>query len=294
MKLSACIVVYNGYDEALKAAQTVLRFTRRHPLTLYLVDNASPDGSGQKLEAALHSGLLAAGEGQQVVVRCRTENGGFGTGHNMVLPELDSDYHFILNPDIQLTADTLSDLADWMEQHPDVVMARPALVFPDGRPQQLPLRRCALRPMVYRQLPALRFWAKYNDAYLMKDKDLTRPTEIEFCTGSFGGAHPHFPGGGRLRREVLHVCGRRRPHPEDAHSGQGVSCAAVHGHPRLAPRRPPQPQACPLADQQPAAVLLQVGIPVVNPRTLSGGFTITARFPRYNLSVSPTARQLPW
>ena len=72
-----------------------------------------------------------------------------------------------------------------MDQHPDVVMARPALVFPDGRPQQLPLRRCALRPMVYRQLPALRFWAKYNDAYLMKDKDLTRPTEIEFCTGSF-------------------------------------------------------------------------------------------------------------
>ena len=46
MNLSACIVVYNGYDEVLKAAQTVLQFTRRYPLTLYLVDNASPDGSG--------------------------------------------------------------------------------------------------------------------------------------------------------------------------------------------------------------------------------------------------------
>ena len=45
MELSACIVVYNGCDEALKAAQTVLQYTRRHPLTLYLVDNASPDGS---------------------------------------------------------------------------------------------------------------------------------------------------------------------------------------------------------------------------------------------------------
>ena len=284
MKLSACIVVYNGYDEALKAAQTVLRFTRRHPLTLYLVDNASPDGSGQKLEAALHSGLLAAGEGQQVVVRCRTENGGFGTGHNMVLPELDSDYHFILNPDIQLTADTLSDLADWMEQHPDVVMARPALVFPDGRPQQLPLRRCALRPMVYRQLPALRFWAKYNDAYLMKDKDLTRPTEIEFCTGSFSAVRTRtfravggfdekyfmYVEDADLTQKILFYNGGakltvRRPHPEDAHAGQGISCAAVHGHPRLAPRRPPQPQACSLADRQPAAVLLQVGIPVVNP-----------------------------
>ena len=49
MKLSACIVVYNGYDEALKAAQTVLHCTRRYPVTLYLVDNASPVGSGQNL-----------------------------------------------------------------------------------------------------------------------------------------------------------------------------------------------------------------------------------------------------
>ena len=118
-------------------------------------------------------------------MRCRKENGGFGTGHNTVLPELTSDYHFILNPDIQLTADTLSDLADWMAEHPDAVMARPGLRFPDGRPQSLPLRRCALRPMVYRQLPFLKFWEKYNRAYLMEGEDLSAPVEIEFCTGSF-------------------------------------------------------------------------------------------------------------
>ena len=156
MELSACIVVYNGCDEALRAAQTVLQYTRRHPLTLYLVDNASPDGSGARLEAAVRSGALSTLPGQRVEVRCRKENGGFGTGHNTILPELTSDYHFILNPDIQLTADTLSDLADWMAAHPDAVMARPGLCFPDGRTQHLPLRRCALRPMVYRQLPFLK------------------------------------------------------------------------------------------------------------------------------------------
>ena len=133
MNLSACIVVCNGYDEVLKAAQTVLQFTRRYPLTLYLVDNASPDGSGPRLEQAVREGLLAPGTGQRVEVRCRKENGGFGTGHNTVLPELASTYHFILNPDIQLMADTLSDLADWMARHPDAVMARPGLVFPDGQ-----------------------------------------------------------------------------------------------------------------------------------------------------------------
>ena len=86
---------------------------------------------------------------------------------------------------MQLTGDTLSVLADWMAAHPGVVMPRPGLVFPDGRPQQLPLRRCSVRAMVYRQLPCLRFWAKCNDRYLMADRDLTQPTEIEFCTGSF-------------------------------------------------------------------------------------------------------------
>jgi len=72
-----------------------------------------------------------------------------------------------------------------MVQHPGVVMARPALTFPDGQPQRLPLRRCNVRAMVYRQLPCLKFWAKYNERYLMADRDLTQPTEIEFCTGSF-------------------------------------------------------------------------------------------------------------
>ena len=64
MKLSACIVVYNGYDEALKAAQTVLHCTRRYPVTLYLVDNASPDGSGKRLPAAAKDGTLRTAPGQ--------------------------------------------------------------------------------------------------------------------------------------------------------------------------------------------------------------------------------------
>ena len=185
MELSACIVVYNGAGEAIRAAQTVLDCTRRYPLTLYLVDNASPDGSGQQLTAAAKDGTLRTAPGQTVQVLCRLENGGFGTGHNTVLSLLHSRVHFILNPDIQLTADTLSDLADWMAAHPDAVMARPGLRFPDGRSQSLPLRRCALRPMVYRQLPFLKFWEKYNRAYLMEGENLSAPVEIEFCTGSF-------------------------------------------------------------------------------------------------------------
>lgn len=183
LTLSACIVNYGDPAEALRAAASVLEYTRRHPLTLYLVDNASPDGAGEALARGAES--LQTAEGQTVRTICRRENGGFGAGHNTVLPELTSDYHFILNPDILLGADTLSDLADWMDQHPDVVMARPELHFPSGELQVLPLRRCRLLAMVYRQLPSLRFLKKINDDYTMADRDLTQPTEIEFCTGSF-------------------------------------------------------------------------------------------------------------
>lgn len=184
VKLSACIVLYNDLDEALKAAASVLEHTRRHPLTLYLVDNASPDGSGARLEQAAARRLCPA-EGQEVRVICRTVNGGFGTGHNTVLPELASEIHFILNPDILLEGDTLSDLAEWLAAHPQAVMARPGLRFPDGRPQQLPLRKCSALALVYRQAEWLKFLKPFNDRYVMADCDLTRPTEIEFCTGSF-------------------------------------------------------------------------------------------------------------
>ena len=166
MNLSACIVTYNDCEEALRAAASVLEHTRRHPLTLYLVDNASPDGTGDQLHQAVQDGQLAPGDGQTVRVICRARNGGFGAGHNTVLPELSSDCHFILNPDIQLTDDTLSDLAEWMEAHPAAVMARPALCFPDGR-------------------TLLTSWKKYNDAYVMAGEDLSKPRQIEFCTGSF-------------------------------------------------------------------------------------------------------------
>ena len=59
MNLSATIVTYNDQAEALRAAASVLEHTRRHPLTLYLVDNASTDGTGPALEAAAACGRLA-------------------------------------------------------------------------------------------------------------------------------------------------------------------------------------------------------------------------------------------
>lgn len=173
-KISGCIVSYNGAEEVIKAVTSLQQHTTDCELTLYLVDNASPDGTGEQLKQ------LSA---PNVQVICLPKNLGFGAGHNQVLPLLDSEYHFVLNPDIFIDNNLLPAICNWMDEHADVVMATPQLLFPDGRVQVLPKRKPNILGLAARQgVPGLK---KFGDRYAMLDKDLSQPTPIEFCTGSF-------------------------------------------------------------------------------------------------------------
>lgn len=173
-KISACIVTYNDYEEAYLAACTVLDHCPG--AELYLVDNASADGTGRRMQESL---------GEKAHVICREENGGFGKGHNTVIPLTDSDYHFVLNPDIQVKDDVLQKICDWMDANPDVVMATPQLYFPDGGVQNLPRRVPNFMGLLARQLPNVGFMQRFDRHYTMQDEDLTKPQDIQFCTGSF-------------------------------------------------------------------------------------------------------------
>lgn len=173
--ISACIVSYNGAEEVIRAAKSLLEHTKDAEFTLYLVDNASPDGTGKVL--AEHPWP------QNVQVICLEQNIGFGKGHNTVLPLLKSDVHFILNPDILVDSEVLCQIADWMQQHPKAAMATPRLLFPDGQVQVLPKRKPTVLGLAARQgIPGLK---KFGDHYAMLDEDLTKPIQIQFCTGSF-------------------------------------------------------------------------------------------------------------
>lgn len=129
-KLSACIVAYCDYDEVCAAVRSILHYTPAADFALYVVDNASPDGCGQKLAAT------DFGDARVTVIQL-AENVGFGKGHNTVLERLDSEVHFILNPDILLTGDILDGLADWLLTQNGAAMAHPPAVLP-GRPPAAP------------------------------------------------------------------------------------------------------------------------------------------------------------
>ena len=99
-KISACIVAYCDYDEVCAAVRSILHYTPTPDFTLYVVDNASPDGCGKQLAETDFGDT-------RVTVLTLSENVGFGRGHNAVLDRLTSEVHFILNPDIVLTENIL-------------------------------------------------------------------------------------------------------------------------------------------------------------------------------------------
>ncbi len=176
INISASIVSYGGFDEVCNTVSSIVKHTQNSIFSLYVVDNASPDGTGVKLKNA----KFAA----DVKIILQDENKGFGAGHNAVLPLLQSEFHAIINPDIILSNNAINTLCEYLIQNPDVVMVTPRLFYPSGKEQFTAKRKPTFMALLSRQLP-LPFLKKFELSYQMRNEDLTKPTEIDFCTGCF-------------------------------------------------------------------------------------------------------------
>ncbi|MHB1936438.1 MAG: glycosyltransferase family 2 protein [Acidobacteriaceae bacterium] len=119
------------------------------------------------------------------------ENAGFGRGHNLALKHLagvDAPYHLILNPDIAFDADALGRLADVMDTHPDVGLAMPKVLYPDGSNQYL----CKLLPapidLVLRRFlpgPWKRLAQRRTASYELRALDYDAPAYVPSLSGCF-------------------------------------------------------------------------------------------------------------
>lgn len=174
LKVSGAIVTYKSYDKCREAVESILAHTKGVDLTLYIVDNASGDDTLQKLKA----------EFPAIQTLQLPGNKGFGHGHNAVLPLLDSDFHAVINPDILIDRDVLTELCGYLRENDDIGLVTPQIRYPDGRDQQLPKRDPSFLALVGRHLFKKRL-RPVVEHYQMLDEDLSKPTDIEFATGSF-------------------------------------------------------------------------------------------------------------
>ena len=166
--ISACIVAYCDYEEVCAAVRSILHFTPAPDFTLYIVDNASPDGCGKQLAdtdwADPRAGALPAGERRL----CR--------GQRRVW-QLHSSVHFILNPDIVLTGDIFAADAEWVAGSAGDGHGYPAAA-PPRRPLAAPAPGASPPWLLARQLAPVRggaFKKPTTTSWHHAGRDLTAP-----------------------------------------------------------------------------------------------------------------------
>lgn len=172
--VTGSIVTYNNISTIAKTLETLFGETKDIDFKLYVLDNGSSDGTPEFIEKNY----------PDVTVIRSGKNVGFGAGHNIIINQVESKYHAVINPDIVLTQNAVKKMADYMDENPDIGLLSPRICFPDGRDQILGKRNPHLKYLVASRLRGDEP-SKLLREYAMLDCDLSKPTEIENATGCF-------------------------------------------------------------------------------------------------------------
>lgn len=172
--VTGSIVTYNNISTIAKTLETLFGETKDIDFKLYVLDNGSSDGTPEYIEKNY----------PDVTVIRSGKNVGFGAGHNIIINQVESKYHAVINPDIVLTQNAVKKMADYMDGNPEIGLLSPRICFPDGRDQILGKRNPHLKYLVASRLRGAEP-SKLLKEYAMLDCDLSKPTEIENATGCF-------------------------------------------------------------------------------------------------------------
>ncbi len=177
MDLSVVLVSYNTRDLLEQALRTVLDAAAGLRVEVFVVDNASRDGSAELVEEKF----------PQVRLIRSPRNVGFAAGNNLAFRQVQGRYVLLLNTDTVVRQDTLRCLVDFLDAHPEAGAAGCKILNPDGS-LQLACRRGFPTPMaafckvsgLSRLFPNSRRLAAYNLTYL----DPEQVNEVDALSGS--------------------------------------------------------------------------------------------------------------
>lgn len=173
--ISAAIVTYNDSKKAERICRQLLKYTVKYPLKLYVIDNASSDDTVECISKLSGVELIK-----------NNANVGFGAAHNQVLNYEIGRYHFVINPDIEINGDILSDMADFMDKNTDIVMSMPKIINQDGTEQNLPKEKPTFTRLFLGRLSKFGgVFKKIRDSYTWADRAIAETTDIRFCSGCF-------------------------------------------------------------------------------------------------------------
>jgi len=172
IKVSGCIVTYNNAEIIEDCIESIFRETKGIDFHLFVSDNHSSDDTVQRIRDKF----------PEVEIIQNLSNEGFGQGHNKVIDMLDSQYHVIINPDIKLCQDVITELVKYMEENPLVGQIGPKVVNNDGTEQHLPKRDPSIRYVILSKFMPFRH---YRRKYTREEEHLKDVTRVDSCSGCF-------------------------------------------------------------------------------------------------------------
>ncbi len=120
--VSVVLVSYNTAEMTKKAIELVKASLCQLNIEIFVVDNASRDGSS----------AMVASEFPEVQLISNQTNVGFGRANNQVLPLYHGRYMLLLNTDAFVEQDTLQKTVDFMDSHPQTGILGVKLLGRDG------------------------------------------------------------------------------------------------------------------------------------------------------------------
>lgn len=115
-KVAIVILNYNGRNFLEKFLPSVIEHSV--PYTVYVADSASKDDSVAWMQANYPSVKLLQ----------LSNNYGYAGGYNHALREIKAEYYVLLNSDVEVTANWLSPMIEFLDERPTIAACQPKLL----------------------------------------------------------------------------------------------------------------------------------------------------------------------
>lgn len=189
MDLSIIIVNYNTRDLLRKCLQSVFASRTNHAFEVWVVDNASTDGSAEMVRSEFPKVKLIENQ----------ENAGYARANNQAVKKLAGRCVLLLNSDVEVAPDTFDKMLSFMDNNSTVGISGCKVIKSNGE-LDLACRRSFPNPVnAMFRLTGLSFlfpksrFSSYNLTYLPEDQT----AEVDSVMGAFL----------LVRREVINKIG---------------------------------------------------------------------------------------
>ncbi len=176
--VSVVIVSWNVSGLLMRSIESLLAHARGLALEVFVVDNASTDGTVARVSQAF----------PDVRVIANAENVGFARANNQAIRQARGRYVLLVNPDTEWLDDSLSRLVAFLDRHPEVGVAGPKLLNADGQTIQFEGARRLPRPFdtfcEYVRLPALLPGRSWACRHLMPEWDHQDSRQVDCLSGA--------------------------------------------------------------------------------------------------------------